>query len=158
MTLASKLRGLPVERVVHYRQLFESREHRVPTGQAIGSAGELVAQARLILRGWIVGNVNEGGMMNAPSVDLFAAKGKRTIRLAVKATGHSNSDVQWSVKFGWSTLFKGETRRSRCQKSSRILAHAKKRDGSPRKKGNHISIGWLGRDTTGNISRGFQEK
>ena len=46
---------------------------------AVGAAGELIAQARLLIRGWIVGNVNAGGMMNAPAVDLLAAKGERKI-------------------------------------------------------------------------------
>ena len=44
-------------------------------GQAIGSAGELIVQARLLVRGWTTGNVNAGGMMNAPAVDLVALKG-----------------------------------------------------------------------------------
>src|SRR5262249_38859288 len=56
--------------------------------QAIGSAGELIVRARLLVRGWTAGNVNTGGMMNAPAVDLLAAKGSRNIRVAVKTTGH----------------------------------------------------------------------
>jgi len=43
------------------------------TSPAVGCAGELVAQARLLMRGWLVGNINRGGMMNAPAVDLMAA-------------------------------------------------------------------------------------
>jgi Holliday junction resolvase len=54
--------------------------------QAIGAAGELIVQAKLLLRGWTAGNVNTGGMMNAPAIDLFAAKGSRTLRIAVKTT------------------------------------------------------------------------
>jgi hypothetical protein len=56
--------------------------------QAIGSAGELIVQARLLVRGSTVGNVNTGGMMNAPAVDLLAAKGSQNIRIPVKAHGH----------------------------------------------------------------------
>jgi len=66
------------------------------TGQAIGSAGELIVQARLLVRGWVVGNINSGGMKNAPAVDLMAANGKRVVCIAVKATGHSSSNVQWT--------------------------------------------------------------
>ena len=45
--------------------------------QAIGSADELIVQARLLVRGWMVSNVNIGGMMNAPAVDLLAAKDRK---------------------------------------------------------------------------------
>src|SRR6516225_1965872 len=78
--------------------------------QAIGSAGELIVQARLLVRGWTVGNVNTGGMMNAPAVDLLAAKGSRNIRIAVKATGHGSDNIQWSVDQNWTTLFRGDVR------------------------------------------------
>jgi len=61
--------------------------------QAIGSAGEHVVQARLLVREWTVGNVNSGGMMNAPAIDLFAAKGSRNIRIPVKTTGNSSDTV-----------------------------------------------------------------
>jgi hypothetical protein len=75
-----------------------------------GAAGELIAQARLLVRGWTVGNVNTGGMMNAPAIDLLAAKGPQTIRIAVKTTGHGQGSAQWSVKPDWTTLFKGDVR------------------------------------------------
>ena len=55
--------------------------------QAIGSAGELIVQARLLVRGWTAGNVNTGGMMNAPAVDLIAAKGSRNVRMARENDG-----------------------------------------------------------------------
>ena len=64
---------------------------------AIGAAGELIVQARLLIRGWTASNVNTGGMVNAPAIDIFAAKGSRTLRIAVKATEHNNENVQWSV-------------------------------------------------------------
>lgn len=51
----------------------------MPSSQAVGAAGELIAQARLLSRGWTVGNVNSGGYQNAPAVDLIAAKGERKI-------------------------------------------------------------------------------
>jgi hypothetical protein len=76
--------------------------------QAIGSAGELIIQARLLVRGWTTGNVNTGGMMNAPAMDLFAAKGQSTIKIAVKATGHGQSSVQWGTKPDRQSLFKGD--------------------------------------------------
>jgi hypothetical protein len=156
------------------------------TGQAIGSAGELVAQARLLVRGWVVGNINSGGMMNAPSIDLFAAKGKHIIGIAVKATGHNSSHVQWNAKYGWITLFKGETKPNfvifvwfdnkdvldscrvfvvPAEVVDREVRHAheywykhSKRDGSQRKQSNHVAISWLGQDTDTNISHDFQEK
>jgi hypothetical protein len=80
--------------------------------QGVGSAGEHIVQARLLVREWIVGNVNSGGMMNAPAIDLFAAKGPRNIRIAVKTTGSSSDAIQWGVREDWATtsLFKGGTR------------------------------------------------
>jgi len=83
-----------------------------PMTQAVGSAGEHIVQARLLVREWIVGNVNSGGMMNAPAIDLFAAKGPLNIRIAVKTTGSSSDTVQWGVKEDWAetSLFKGGTK------------------------------------------------
>ena len=78
--------------------------------QAIGAAGELIVQARLLVRGWTAGNVNSGGMMNAPAIDLLAARGPQTIRVAVKTTGHGGQNAQWSVIQNWTTLFKGGAR------------------------------------------------
>lgn len=72
--------------------------------QAIGAAGELIIQARLLVRGWTTGNVNSGGMMNAPAVDLLAAKGSETIRIAVKTTGHGGQNAQWSVIQNWTNI------------------------------------------------------
>jgi hypothetical protein len=154
--------------------------------QAIGSAGELIAQARLLMRGWVVGNINSGGMMNAPAIDLFAAKGTRTVRLAVKTTGHGGSNVRWSVPFGWSSLFKGNVRpefvvfiwfhqrnrQDECRifvvpadvvdrdvwKATEHWYRGRKRDKSARKQSNQTAIGWLGKDTPGNIAKGFAEK
>lgn len=61
--------------------------------KAVGPAGEHIVQARLLVREWTTGNVNTGGMMNAPAVDLLAAKASQNIRIAVKTTGHG----PWAV-------------------------------------------------------------
>jgi len=154
--------------------------------RAIGSAGELIAQARLLVRGWTVGNVNTGGMMNAPAVDLLAAKGSRTIRIAVKATGHGSQNVQWSVDQNWTTLFRGDVRPDfvvfvwfndtnqldSCRifvvpakvvdaavRESHLYWHKfPRRDGAARKKSRHTALTWTGNDTETNISRGFAFK
>jgi hypothetical protein len=154
--------------------------------QAIGSAGELIVQARLLVRGWTTGNVNTGGMMNAPAVDLLAAKGSRNIRIAVKTTGHGSQNMQWSVDQDWTTLFRGDVRpnfvvfvwfddsknRDNCRifvvPAEVVDAAARachlhwhkypRRDGSPRKNSRHVSLPWTGNDTQGNISRGFALK
>jgi hypothetical protein len=153
--------------------------------QATGSAGELIAQARLLVRGWTTGNVNTGGMMNAPAIDLFAAKQNRTIKIAVKATGHGQSSIQWSKAPGTHTLFKGDVRPDfvifvwfsdtdldDCRifivpanvvdrdvlDSHRHWHSYKRRDGTPRKDSGHCSINWDGKDTDTNISHGFAVK
>jgi hypothetical protein len=80
---------------------------------AFGSAGELIVQARLLVRGWHVGNVNTGGMMNARAIDLLAMKGPRKVAIAVKTTGSGGTNAQWGVKEDWATtgsLFKGDTK------------------------------------------------
>jgi hypothetical protein len=154
--------------------------------QAIGSAGELIVQARLLVRGWTAGNVNTGGMMNAPAVDLLAAKGSQNIRIAVKATGHGSQNVQWSVDQNWTTLFRGDVRPDfvvfvwftdikqpdACRifvvpakvveaavRESHLHWHKyPRRDGSPRKNSRHVSLTWIGNDTATNVSRGFALK
>jgi hypothetical protein len=154
--------------------------------QATGSAGELVAQACLLLRGWVAGNVNSGGMMNAPAVDIVAMKNKRNIRIAVKASGSSGNSVQWSAAPGWKSLFKGserpdfvifvwffdkeniDARRIFVVPASvvdrQVLAahnfwhsHMKK-DGQPRKLGSHVAIWWGGNDSEKSRSRNFAHK
>jgi hypothetical protein len=154
--------------------------------QSTGAAGELVVQARLIVRGWTTGNVNTGGMMNAPAIDLFAAKQNKTIKIAVKATGHGQSSVQWNKKPGTTTLFKGDVHPDfvifawfsdihnldQCRifvvpasvvdqdvMASHEHWHSyKKRDGMPRKDSGHVSVNWDGNDTATNISHGFAVK
>jgi hypothetical protein len=156
--------------------------------QAVGSAGEHIVQARLLVREWIVGNVNSGGMMNAPAVDLFAAKGRKNIRIAVKTTGSSSDTVQWSVNEDWATnsLFKGDTKpdfvvfvwftsredpdacrtfvvpagvvEAALRESHKHWHRYPKRDGTPRTRSRHTAICWLGKDTETSIGHGFAEK
>jgi hypothetical protein len=156
--------------------------------QAIGSVGELIVQARLLVRGWTAGNVNTGGMMNAPAVDLLAAKGSQNIRIAVKTTGHGGASAQWSVKPDWATttMFKGNVRpdfvvfvwfnQREILDACRIFVvpadvvetalreqhehwhRYPRRDGSPRKMSAHAAITWTGKPTATNIGRGFAEK
>jgi hypothetical protein len=154
--------------------------------QAIGAAGELIVQARLLVRGWTAGNVNSGGMMNAPAIDLLAAKGSETIRIAVKTTGHCGQNAQWSVDPNWTTLFKGDvhpdfvifvwfTSRKTPDECRIFIVPAGvvdadllechrhwhkylRRDGNPRTKSKHAAFSWAGKPTKGNISRGFAKK
>jgi hypothetical protein len=162
------------------------RNHELATGQAIGAAGELLVQARLLVRGWTTGNVNSGGMMNAPAIDLVAMKGKHTVKIAVKSTGHGVSSVQWGIKEGSNSLFKGNVLPdfvifvwfADCHELDQcrifivpakivardvLKAHAffhthLKRDGSPRKGVGHVVITWLGNDTEKSNSRNFASK
>jgi hypothetical protein len=154
--------------------------------QAIGAAGELIVQARLLVRGWTAGNVNSGGMMNAPAIDLLAAKGLRTIRIAVKTTGHGGQNAQWSVIPNWTTLFKGDVRPDfvvfvwftnpkaldECRifvvpadvvDAALLASHQHwhkylRRDGAPRTKSRHTGFSWVGNPTEGNVARGFASK
>jgi len=154
--------------------------------KAIGSAGELIAQARLLVRGWVAGNVNSGGMANAPAIDLLAAKESRNIRIAVKTTGHGGENAQFSVNRDWTSLFKGDVRpdfvifvwftAQGAPDACRIFIvpaevvdadlrechqHWHKylrRDGAPRKTSNHTGFSWTGKPTEGNIARGFAER
>jgi hypothetical protein len=156
--------------------------------RAVGPAGEHIVQARLLVREWTTGNVNTGGMMNAPAVDLLAAKGSQNIRIAVKTTGHGGANAQWSVKEDWATttLFKGDVRpdfvifvwfnnremldacrifvvpagvvESALRESHEHWHRYMRRDGLPRKKSTHAAFTWTGKPTAGNIGRGFAEK
>jgi hypothetical protein len=144
---------------------------------AVGSAGEHIVQARLLVRGWTTGNVNTGGMMNAPAVDLLAAKGSQNMRIAVKTTGHGGANAQWSVKEDWATttLFKGDVRpdfvifvwfnhremldacrifvvpadvvESALRESHEHWHRYMRRDGLPRKKSTHAAFTWTGKPT-----------
>ena len=124
--------------------------------------------------------------MNAPAIDLLAMKGSRKIAIAVKTTGHGVSNVQWQMKPGWTTLFKGDERPDfvvfvwfttpaaldDCRvfvvpakdvddvvlKCHRHWHSHPKRDGSPTKDTGQVMISWTGNDTERNIGRGFEKK
>ena len=152
------------------------------TAQAIGSAGELIVQAGLLRRGWIAGNVNSGGMRNAPAIDIVAMKEKRNVRIAVKSCG-PNACSQWSMSPGWSTLFKDDERPDfvafvwfvddndpdKCRifiVPSNVVDRAVRRAhtfwhearGSDPDESKHVAIWWLGRDHDRCISREFARK
>jgi hypothetical protein len=146
----------------------------------VGSAGEHLVQARLLVRGWIAGNANSGGVMNAPAVDIMAAKGSKNIRIAVKTTGHGSQNAQWSVIKNRKTLFKGDVRpdfvifvwftsRQKPDECRIFIVPAKvvdrvlyrchvhwhkhlRRDGRPRANSNHAAFSWTGKPTEGNIA------
>jgi hypothetical protein len=88
------------------------------------------------------GNVNTGGMMNAPAVDLLAAKGSRNIRIAVKTTEHGSQNIQWGADKDWTTLFKGDVRPdfvvfvwfNRQQEEPRHLPHLRGAHGRSRRR------------------------
>jgi hypothetical protein len=154
---------------------------------AIGSAGELIVQSRLLVREWTAGNVNAGGMANAPAIDILAAKGPRTIRIAVKTTGHAAANAQFSVTPNWTStsLFKGDvppdfvvfvwftSRKNpdacrifvvpeheveRALRECYLHWHEHpRRDGTRRKRSKHTGFSWTGKATEGNIARGFAD-
>jgi hypothetical protein len=151
-------------------------------GQSLGSAGELLAQAALLRRGWTTANVNSGGMMNAPAIDLVAMKGQRNIRIAVKSSG-ARGAMQWGVKDDWQSLFKGETHphfvfivwfngtanpdayrlfivpaevADRAAKEAHSFYHSHKtKKGETRKGVNRVVMFFEGNDSERSISRGF---
>ena len=124
--------------------------------------------------------------MNAPAIDLLAAKGNLNLRIAVKATGHGQTSVQWGMKPDCRTLFKGDVRPDfvifvwftdtdrldDCRifvvpadvvDSDVLTAHQfwhthLRRDGEPRKDTGHVAIWWDGNDNEKNTSRGFAAK
>jgi hypothetical protein len=106
--------------------------------------------------------------MNAPAVDLFAAKGPQNIRIAVKTTGSSSDTVQWSglrlVHEPREPRRLPHVRRPRergggcAAQGQRALAPVPKRDGTPRKRSKHTALRWMGKDTETNIGHGFAEK
>jgi hypothetical protein len=154
--------------------------------QAIGAAGELIVQARLLVRGWITGNVNSGGMMNAPAVDLVAMKAKKTIKIAVKSTGHNSTTAQWAIREGANSLYKGDahpdfvifvwfvdpaapdlcrtfvvsaqTVSDDVLKAHRHFHSRLTRAGTQPKGADHVVIRWNGRDTERSKSHNFAEK
>ncbi len=69
----------------------------------IGRMGELVVELELLARGWIVGNFN-ATTNNSAGWDLFAVKGKRAIKVRVKAKRPGTEAFRWSSKSDGSTL------------------------------------------------------
>lgn len=59
------------------REAEEDWRRSPPLERAVHGKGNriLIVQARLLVRGWTTGNVNTGGMVNAPAIDLLAMKG-----------------------------------------------------------------------------------
>ena len=106
--------------------------------------------------------------------------------LAVKTTGHGAPNVQWSMKPGWTTLFKGDVRPdyavfvwftlrdalddcrifivpanvvdAAVRKSHAHWHKRLRRDGKPHKDYGHVAFTWTGKVTVGNIVRGFAAK
>ena len=81
--------------------------------QLTGAAGEALAQAHLLVRGWIAGNINASVKNNA-GFDLTATKDGHTLTIAVKTIGRGSTQAQWSGTPGKTasaeTIFRGETR------------------------------------------------
>lgn len=63
----------------------------------IGRMGELVVELELLARGWIVGNFN-ATTANSAGWDLFATRGRRTVKIRVKAKRPGVSSFVWSLK------------------------------------------------------------
>jgi hypothetical protein len=111
-----------------------------------------------------------------------------SLRIAVKATGHNNANVQWSVPTNWTTLFKGDVRPDfvifvwftnpnnldECRifivpadvvDNTLIEGHRQRhkfprRDGTPRKRSKHTAITWTGNPNParGVINRGMERQ
>ena len=65
--------------------------------QRTGRMGELVVELELLRRGWIVGNFNST-TMNSAGWDLFATRGKRSVKIRVKAKRPGVINFRWSMK------------------------------------------------------------
>lgn len=65
--------------------------------QRIGRMGELVVELELLSRGWLVGNFNST-TANSAGWDLFATKGRRTVKIRVKAKRPGVATLRWSAK------------------------------------------------------------
>jgi hypothetical protein len=64
--------------------------------QRIGRMGELVVELNLLSRGWHVGNFN-ATTANSAGWDLFAIRGKRSLRIRVKAKRPGVVAFRWSA-------------------------------------------------------------
>jgi hypothetical protein len=63
----------------------------------VGRMGELVVELELLARGWLVGNFN-ATTANSAGWDLFATKGRRTVKIRVKAQRPGVTTLRWSAK------------------------------------------------------------
>jgi hypothetical protein len=158
----------------------------VGRGQVIGALGETLALAHLLARGWLAANAHGGGVREILGIDLLAVKGERTLRAAVKTIGWGGHQAQWSVAVGErQRLFKGTARpdivifiwlqkpgtivhrafvlpASRAERdvmeAHRLWLSQPRRDGAPSRDNGQVGIGFLGRDTEGNIASEFARK
>ena len=69
-------------------------------GTLIGNAGEHYVMAELLKRGAVAALAPR----NAPSFDILATKGNRTVRIRVKTKSQQYSDWQWVAKKDGSTF------------------------------------------------------
>lgn len=65
--------------------------------QRTGRMGELVAELELLKRGWIVGNFNST-TANSAGWDIFATKGRRSVKIRVKAKRTGVANFRWAAK------------------------------------------------------------
>lgn len=65
--------------------------------QRTGRMGELVVELELLKRGFIVGNFNST-TMNSAGWDLFATKGRRSVKIRVKAKRPGVANFRWAAK------------------------------------------------------------
>lgn len=65
--------------------------------QRTGRMGELVVELELLKRGFLVGNFNST-TMNTAGWDLFATKGRRAVKIRVKAKRPGVANFRWGAK------------------------------------------------------------
>lgn len=65
--------------------------------QRTGRMGELMVELELLKRGFIVGNFNST-TMNSAGWDLFATKGRRSVKIRVKAKRPGVANFRWAAK------------------------------------------------------------
>jgi hypothetical protein len=154
----------------------------VGRAQVIGALGETLALAHLLARGWLAANANVGGVRSI----LLAVKGTRYLRAAVKPIGWGEHQAQWSIGVGErERLFKDATRpdivafiwlqepgtilhrafvvpAGRAERdvmeAYRLWLSRPRGDGSPRRDTGQVGIGFLDRDTEGNVASDFARK
>jgi hypothetical protein len=65
--------------------------------QRVGRMGELIVEFELLKRGWIVGNFNHS-TLNSAGWDLFATRGKRSVKIRCKAKRPGIACFRWSAR------------------------------------------------------------